>query len=130
LLFFRWVGPGVVDSPWRALTALPPTGADRTWLHQTLLEALSPWRQRWQRDVWVTLYGRETYLCPPTVLVNAQAAQLWCASEGQVRVRGSTRHADMPIAVIEESECVSNPRPGLREKAPPCSYACNDAGAT
>ena len=129
-MFFRWVGPGVVDSPWRALTSLPLTGADRTWLHQTLIEALSPWRQRVQRDVWGTLDGRETSLCPPTVLCKEQAEQLLFASEVQVRVRGSTRHADMTSAVIEESACASHQRPGLREKAPPGSYAFKDAVAT
>ncbi len=94
------------------------------------MEALSPWRPRLQRDVCVTLYGLATYLCPHTVLCNEQAERPLCASEGQVRVRGSTHHSDMTIAVIEESECASNQRTGLREKAPTCSYAFNDAVAT
>jgi len=64
------------------------------------MEALSPWRQRLQRAVWGTLYGRETSRGPPPVLFNAQAEQLGFASEGLVRGRGSPRQADMTIAIL------------------------------
>jgi hypothetical protein len=127
--FFPWVGPGVVARPWRALPALPLPGADRTWLPHPLREALAPWRQRWQRDGWGPLDGRATSRCPPPVLGKEPAAPRWCAREVPGRVRGRTRHAALPLAVLEESAGASQHRPGRRENAPPGSYAGTDAVA-
>src|SRR6267142_3137042 len=41
-LFFRLTGPGAVDIWSRGLTSFPSAGADRTCLHHTHIEALSP----------------------------------------------------------------------------------------
>src|SRR5207253_456467 len=62
-----------------------------TWLHQTLIEALSPWQWRVQRDTTLSLCGLETYPYPHTGLCKRMAERIAFASECQARVRGSTR---------------------------------------
>jgi hypothetical protein len=61
------------------------------WLHQTRIEALSPWQWRVQRDAVWSLCGLETYLYPHTGLFKGVAERVPFASECQARVRGSTR---------------------------------------
>jgi hypothetical protein len=68
-----------------------------TWLHQTLIEALSPWQWRVQRDTTLSLCGLETYPYPHTGLFKRMAERIAFASECQARVRGSTRE---PLATI------------------------------
>ena len=78
--FFRCVRPGAVGSRCRVLTSFPSAGADERVLHQTLIEALSPWRWRVQRAVSMVLCGLETYLCPHTVLFKGVAERVPFAS--------------------------------------------------
>jgi len=76
---FSAVGPSVVGIQWRALPAWPQPGADRTWLHHTLMETRSPSRWRVQRTSRRIRCGLDTSLGPPTVLGNKAAAQVSCA---------------------------------------------------
>ena len=62
-----------------------------TWLHQTRIEALSPWQWRVHRDAILSLCGLETYPYPHTGLCKGMAERVAFASECQARVRGSTR---------------------------------------
>jgi hypothetical protein len=126
---FSAVGPSAVGIQWRALPAWPQPGADRTWLHHTLMETRSPSRWRVQRTSRRIRCGLDTSLGPPTVLGNKAAAQVSCAREVQVRGRGSTRHPDVTAPEAEESARASTQRPGLRAVEPPGAYACHDAGA-
>jgi hypothetical protein len=61
------------------------------WLHQTRIEALSPWPWRVPRDVALSLGGLEIYPSPHTGLCKGVAAQVPFASECQARERGSPR---------------------------------------
>ena len=126
---FRAVGPGVVSIQLRALTSLPQTGADSTWLHHTRMETRSPSRWRVQSNSRSVLCGLDTSRCPHPVLCKKAAERVACASELQVRVRGSTRHPEVTSPSAEESARASNQRPGLRDVEPPGAYAFHDAVA-
>lgn len=91
LLFCRRVGPGVVGLQVRALTALPPPGADRPWRYHTLLEALSPVSERLQRDISVLPLRPRSVSVPAYRPRQQGAARSVCSREGQARVRGSLR---------------------------------------
>jgi len=69
------------------------------WLHQTLIEAQSPWQWRVQRDTILSLCGLETYPYPHTGLCKRVAERSPFASECQARVRGSTREPWATITV-------------------------------
>jgi hypothetical protein len=111
LVFFRRVGPGVVSLSQRVLTWFPCSGTDTLCLHQTLIEALSPWRWRVQRSMDAILCGLETSPCPHTVLCKVAAQRRALASSAQVRGRGSTPVLGATRAVCAEPERMSNQRP-------------------
>jgi hypothetical protein len=67
------------------------------WLHQTRIEALSPWQWRVPRDVALSLGGLEIYPYPHTGLCTGVAERVPFASECQARERGSTRE---PLATF------------------------------
>jgi hypothetical protein len=125
LLFFRWVGLGVVGIRFRALTSFPSSGTDDPCLHQTRIEVLSPWR--WPLQRLTSLCALETYRYPHTVLFNRAAARLPCASSLQARGRGSTRHPCATIAACKEPERVSNQPQRAQGSWPMCSWAFTDA---
>jgi len=103
--FFRFCGPGVGGVQERALVSFPYGGADRTCLH-TRIAALSPLQQRWQRDVWIALYGLETSLSPHTVLRNEEAARVPCASEVQHDLAVLTPDTDVHGAGMQVAAAV------------------------
>src|SRR5262245_64682383 len=72
-----------------------------TWLHQTLIEALSPWQWRVQRDTILSLCGLETYPYPHTGLLKGVAERVPFASECQARERGSPRK---PLTTLTAGE--------------------------
>jgi hypothetical protein len=76
-----------------ALTSCPSAGTDAAGLHHTLLEAQAPREAAMAERPLGMLGGRETYECPPTVLVQAGAERMPSARECQVRGRGSPRPA-------------------------------------
>jgi hypothetical protein len=98
LRFFRFSRAGDISGQCRALTLFPCAGADTVWLHQTLIEALSPWEWCVQRTGSMVLSGLATSRCPCTGLVKRGAARVACASACQARVRGSTRQPDATLA--------------------------------
>ena len=57
------------------------------------------------------LCGLETYPCPHTVLCKVAAQRRACASEVQVRGRGSTHEPGATLAISQEPERMSNQRP-------------------
>jgi hypothetical protein len=71
------------------------------WLHQTLIEALSPWQWRVPRDVAWSLGGLEIYPYPHTGLLKGVAERVPFASECQARERGSTRKPLTTLTVWE-----------------------------
>ena len=93
MLFFRWVGPGAVGIRSRVLTSFPSAGADRTWLHQTLIEALLAMAMASAENAIVVLCGLETYRCPHTVLLKEEAARV--RSPVSARFGGGAAHVTL-----------------------------------
>src|SRR5262245_25722916 len=100
LTFFRGCRPGAVNLWQRVLTAFPlreqttracPTPVLRRW-HQVLVSA---------EQLRLVLCGRATELYPHTVLCKGRAEPLVCASERQVRERGSTRPPWLTSTIYE-----------------------------
>ena len=72
----------------------------------------------------------ETYRCPPTVLLKREAARLPCASECQVRVRGSTRQLSVAFAACTGAGAGVQSNAQGQGQAPMCSWAFRDAVGT
>jgi hypothetical protein len=113
-IFFRRVGPGVVRLSHRVRTWLLCPGTDTLCLHHTLMAARSPSCWRVQRHGDAMLCGLATSPCPPPVRGTVAAQRRACASESQVRGRGSTHGAGAPRAAAQEPERRSQPRPRAR----------------
>jgi hypothetical protein len=74
------------------------------------------------------LCALETYRYPHTVLLNREAARLPCASECQVRVRGSTRQLSVAVAAYTGAGAGVQSIAQGQDTAPMCSWAFADAG--
>jgi hypothetical protein len=113
-VFFRRVGPGVVSLSQRVLTWFPCPGTDTLCLHQTRIEALSPWRWRVQQDAYMGCCGLETSLCPRTVLCKEVAERR--RSPVRLRLGGGAAHVNLRrlSPSLSEPERLSKQSAGLR----------------
>jgi hypothetical protein len=103
LLFFRLWIPGTVSRRSCVLTCFPYDGADRTWLHHTRLEVLSPPGRRWQH-MGCECSATEKFLCaliPSYAKIGLNASTL--SSEHQARGRSSPRRPWATSAVETRS---------------------------
>jgi len=75
----------------------------------------------------MVLCALETYLSPHAVLCQRGAAHVVCASELQVRERGSTRQPAPTIAVCQGARAGVQSTARDQGKAPRCSWAFGDA---
>jgi hypothetical protein len=69
-----------------------------------------------------------TYRGPHAVLLTREAARCPCASEGQVRGRGSTPHLSGTLAASPGAGVGGQSIAQGQAKGPRCSWACADAG--
>jgi hypothetical protein len=95
----------------------PNTYGGSTAVEMTIAERLCP-----------VLCDLETYRCPHAVLLNREAARFPCASECQVRGRGSTHQLSVTLAAYTGAGVGVQSIAQGQDKVPMCSWAFADAG--
>jgi hypothetical protein len=108
---------GLISVCWRRrYVSAPNTSGGSTAIEMTIAERLG-----------IVLYDLETYRDPHTVLRKREAARLPCASECQVRGRGSTRQLSVAFAACTGAGAGVQSIARGQGQAPMCSWAFRDA---
>jgi hypothetical protein len=127
LAFFRSFRPGAVKLWQRVLTSLPLREQTARVCTKHFLRL---YHQGWgmAEKLRLVLCGLETYLYPHTVLCTGMAAQLVCASELQVRERGSPRPPWRTITIYEAARAGVQSTARDQGRKPMSFFAFYDAG--